>query len=268
MNSVKLSAIFFALIGLCLISARLQAGNPPPIISIIIDDLGYSRSQAEQVLQLPLAVTLSILPFTPYSQKISQWAGDQGREYLLHLPMQGRTQYNTDPGMLSISMSDDEFVDSLKTNLQALSGYSGINNHKGSELTADPAKMQLLLKILSAKGSIFIVDSKTTATSKISAFARQFRVPFSVRNIFLDVDKSELAIKKQFDRLLNIARKRGSAIAIGHPYPSTLAVLGSLLADNEGTEFELVTVRRLIERQHQTPPTVTSSLQILSPISN
>ncbi len=270
MKIAAFSAISIALIGQCLFSAGLQADSPQPVISIIIDDLGYNRSEAESVLQLPLAVTLSILPFTPYSREISQRAGDQGREYMLHLPMQGHEQENSDPGMLTRSMSDDEFVQSLRANLQALSGYSGINNHKGSELTADRGKMNLLFNILSADKSIFFVDSKTTATSKIAPIASQLRLPFASRNIFLDVDKSELAIKNQIDRLLDIAREYGSAIAIGHPYPSTLAVLDRFFAGGEYADFELVPVRQLIERRNRRREliTVTNSHQKISPISN
>lgn len=268
MNCAKSPAAIVALIGLCLFNSALQADKPPPLISIIIDDLGYNRALAEQALQLPLAVTLSILPFAPYSQEISARARQQGREYMLHLPMQGRELHNSDPGMLTLVMSNDEFADSLKANLQALSGYAGINNHKGSKLTADPDKMNLLLKILSAKRSIFFVDSKTTTMSKIPPIARQFDLPFASRNVFLDVDQSVAAIKIQIDRLLEIARKNGSAIAIGHPYPNTLTVLKNFLADTRGAHFELVSVGQLIERRSRALTTVSRSRWDFSPVSN
>ena len=50
-------------------------------------------------------------------------------------------------------------------------------------------------------------------------------VPAAERQVFLDGDPSAAAIHTQFQRLLNLARTKGSAIAIGHPHPETLAAL-------------------------------------------
>ena len=45
-----------------------------------------------------------------------------------------------------------------------------------------------------------------------------------------------------------IARERGSAVAIGHPYPETLEVLEETLPALAGEGIELVPLSRLIGR--------------------
>ena len=64
--------------------------------------------------------------------------------------------------------------------------------------------------------------------------------------VFLDPDKSAETLQREFERLISLARKRGSAIAIGHPYEATLDMLETelpLLADKG---IELVPVSELI----------------------
>ena len=65
------------------------------------------------------------------------------------------------------------------------------------------------------------------------------------RDIFLDNELSENALKIQMERLLSLARQKGWAIGIGHPHQETL----ELLKRYESTlahEAEVVPVSRLV----------------------
>ncbi|MEM7207757.1 MAG: divergent polysaccharide deacetylase family protein [Pseudomonadota bacterium] len=238
-----------ALLCLCVSANALDVSRP--VISIIIDDIGYSRSLGEQALALPHGVTLAILPFAPYSKHFSEKAQNQGREFMLHIPMKGHENENLDPGILTSDMSEAEFIAAIESNLDALDGYAGINNHKGSELTADEEKMRLFLQQVAKRERLFVIDSKTTRQSYLSRFASTFGVPYASRNVFLDVDRSPDAIKEQFSLLLAKAKQKGYAIAIGHPHPETLATLSELLQDDLREEFLLLPVQQQLElRQH------------------
>lgn len=250
MTVIKTGAVRFLLVLLCALATGAQADKQKPLISIIIDDLGHNRSQAEYALQLPHDVTLSILPHAPYSQEMSQRAAKQGREYMLHLPMEGRSLSSLELGALTVAMDENAFLASLKTSLGAFSGYAGVNNHQGSVLTANTDKMHLLLQTLAQQKSIFLVDSKTTAASQLPKLASHYPLPFASRNVFLDVDRSTAAIEKQLDELLSIAERIGSAIAIGHPYPTTLAVLDRFLINHQQAQYQLVPVSQLIAWRH------------------
>ena len=50
-------------------------------------------------------------------------------------------------------------------------------------------------------------------------------MPSVSRRVFLDDVQTDEAVSKQFAELVRRAREEGSAVAIGHPYPVTLAVL-------------------------------------------
>jgi polysaccharide deacetylase 2 family uncharacterized protein YibQ len=81
--------------------------------------------------------------------------------------------------------------------------------------------------------------------------AEENGVPGIRRNVFLDnsLDKKDIAF--QFDRLVALAREQGTALAIGHPYPQTLAVLEQRLPRLAQQGVRLVTVRELIEQQQE-----------------
>ena len=66
------------------------------------------------------------------------------------------------------------------------------------------------------------------------------------RDVFLDPDPSPEAIEREFERLKSLARKRGRALAIGHPYPTTLDVLERELPKLADEGFELVRVSELL----------------------
>ena len=69
----------------------------------------------------------------------------------------------------------------------------------------------------------------TVGDSIGSSVAAELGVPHLVRDVFLDNDPSAAAIEAQLAELERIARERGYAIGIGHPYPSTLEVLNRWL---------------------------------------
>ena len=59
-----------------------------PVISIIIDDLGYRGTDDLNALRLPGPVTYAIMPYAPNSLKISELASETGNDVILHLPME------------------------------------------------------------------------------------------------------------------------------------------------------------------------------------
>ena len=74
------------------------------------------------------------------------------------------------------------------------------------------------------KGMYFI-DSKTTGTSIAGSLAKEMSIKTASRNVFLDDEPNERAIRLQLDQLTQIAEHRGLAVAIGHMYPATVRVL-------------------------------------------
>lgn len=67
--------------------------------------------------------------------------------------------------------------------------------------------------------------------------------------MFLDDDPDPRAIAVQFDRLKNLARVHGGAVAIGHPRAGTLGFLERALPRLANEGIELVPVRAIIRGQ-------------------
>ncbi|MDH4072941.1 MAG: divergent polysaccharide deacetylase family protein, partial [Gammaproteobacteria bacterium] len=63
----------------------------------------------------------------------------------------------------------------------------------------------------------------------------------------LDPDRDPSTVRREFERLKSVARRRGYAVGIGHPYTETLDFLAVALPLLEADGIDLVPVGRLIE---------------------
>ncbi len=194
---------------------------------IIIDDIGYNRILSERAARLPGAFTLSVLPFTPHGLATALLAHDQGKELMLHAPMSNINNLPLGPGGLYSRTNKDLFITTLRQDLNNLPFIKGVNNHMGSRLTQEIEPMNWVMEELQARG-VYFVDSRTSAQTKAFEVAHEYHVPCLKRDVFLDDVQDTKAITQQLSRAIKIARQQGSAIAIGHPYPTTLAVLENI----------------------------------------
>ena len=215
-------------------------------LAIILDDLGNDRAVAETIFALGYPITLSILPNHPHSVEIAEEARRRGYQVMLHLPMQSVGNEKPEPAELRRGMSASD-VNALVTQLiVGLPGVSGVNNHQGSQSTADAALMDELMPVL-REHRLFYVDSRTTAATVAYDTAHRFGVRSGFRNVpFLD-DVAEVApIRKQLNIALRGARDKGGAIAIGHPHPATLQALREFLPQARAQTIELVYASELV----------------------
>lgn len=197
-----------------------------PRIAIIIDDVGYDREMAQCLIGIDRALTLSVLPHSPFSKEIAAAATGAGMEIMLHLPMEPVEYPHVDPGpgVLLADMSPDILLRQLEENIADVPSIIGVNNHMGSRLTAESIQLYQIFSVLKKRG-LFFVDSRTTEKSLCRPSAGKLRVPFAERDVFLDNSLSAADIARQLDLLVVIAGRRGTAIGIGHPHPETCRVL-------------------------------------------
>jgi polysaccharide deacetylase 2 family uncharacterized protein YibQ len=231
------------LFGLILVPALVQA---QPRIAIIIDDIGYHRLRGEAVARLPGAITYAVIPQTPHGPALARLAHDNGKEVILHMPMATDGFMALDPGGLSQDMPVDKFVATIDEAIQRIPQATGMNNHMGGKLTADEDAMNQLMDRLGRHG-LFFVDSRTTPKSVARKKARQHGLAHAGRDIFLDNQRDLAAINTQFNRAISIARRRGHAIVIGHPYPETIEYLENILPLLDVAGIRLVPVSRLLD---------------------
>lgn len=232
-------------------SAQTSADVAPVHLGIIIDDLGNGLREGKRAIALPAPVACAILPHTPHAIRLARDAHRAGKEVLLHLPMESLTDEAPGPGVLDSSMPAREFLYTLAFDLTTVPHAVGVNNHMGSRLTQDPASMQLLMQALRNRGDLFFVDSRTSPRSVAARLASENGVPVIVRNVFLDNEPGTEAIRAQLEATLAIARREGTALAIGHPHPRTLSVLEEWLPTLAGQNVKLVPLTELLRLQQE-----------------
>lgn len=217
------------------------------VISIIIDDLGSDNERHEQIVMLPAPITCSFLPLNEATRRLANLAHQQNKEILLHLPMESLANNPMGPGGLSLNMTRQEFIWEMQKDLASVPHAIGINNHMGSLLTQHPGHMGWLMKEMKRNGNLLFIDSRTTSASVAKAVAVEEGVPSLERNIFLDHDTDIESIRRQFAKTIALAKKNGSALAIGHPRANTIKVLKEMLPKLEAMGVRLVTISELLE---------------------
>ena len=235
----------------CLMAGVAQAAPAgKAYMSIIIDDLGQSSERDSRTLALPGPVTMAIMPDTPHATDFARQAHKAGKTVILHMPMDPATgPYAWHPGTPL-----PELARRLDAALAQVPGAVGINNHMGSRMTAEPEAMAMLMADLQRR-HLFFVDSRTSAATVAAFQAQALGLAQVSRDVFLDNVRTPEAIGSELQLGVELARKQGSAVLIGHPYPQTLEVLERELPRLKRQGIELIGLEQMIaERGNQTMP--------------
>lgn len=210
-----------------------------PKIVIIIDDMGNNSEQGERAVRLPGRLTYAFLPFTPAAASLAETAHQSGKEVMLHAPMSSLDHNRLGPGALVNGMDKQALQSMLRRSIRAIPHVRGVNNHMGSELTQLAQPMSWVMEEL-GRHKLFFVDSRTNSNSVAYQSAKSAKIPTLQRDIFLDHDPSPQAIAAAFQQTLELAQRNGLAVAIGHPYPSTLDYLETALESLDCWQVSLV----------------------------
>jgi hypothetical protein len=213
---------------------------------VVIDDLGLDIKDTKRALDLPPPVTMSFMPYATRLKEQTNTARNKRHELLLHMPMQPLGSKDPGPGALLIGLSSGELRQRFDTALASFAGFDGVDNHMGSKFTADPQAMAVVIDELRQR-HLFFLDSRTSANTIAESMAREQGVPALRRDVFLDNDQSIDAIRRQFEASEHIARRKGYAVAIGHPHPATLAALEVWLPQARAHGFIFVPLMDLVK---------------------
>ena len=217
-----------------------------PRVAIVIDDLGNDTPAVERIASWPYPVCGAVLPALPGSGRAARSLEQSGKQVILHLPMEPRRypQMQPGPGVVLRSQDEEEITRTVEADLDSVPGAAGVSNHMGSAATADPRVMRVVARVLARRG-LFFLDSRTTGATVAREAALKERVPAVSRRVFLDDVATEEAVGRAVDELVLHARAEGFAVALGHPYPATLAVLERELPKMAGRGVRLVKVGEL-----------------------
>lgn len=239
---------------------RINAQPAPPVpagfakLAIVIDDMGLDPSHTHTAMQvLPSPTTFAFLPYGKYSAPLAADAHAAGHEILVHVPMEPLARVGTatpspGPRALRVEQTSATVAANLAQHLAPFRNMAvGANNHMGSRFTQWPDGMRTVLQTLQDNGMLFL-DSVTTAHTATRAAAEGLGLPLLRRNVFLDDQPDPAVVQAQLERAIAMARRNGSAIAIGHPHPSTLTVLAERLPQLAAEHVVLVPLTALISQ--------------------
>lgn len=237
----------YSLFLLLLLSSLVSANNQSVRIAIIIDDIGNNLKLGQRAVDLPGALTLSVLPHTPVAKRLARAGHYAGKQIMLHAPMSNNHQKRLGPGALTETLEKALFIETLNNNIDNIPFAKGVNNHMGSYLTQQKQQMEWVMQTLKER-NLFFIDSLTHSGSVAYKTAKEYQLPTAKRQVFLDNSTDPSDILNAFNRLLSIAKRKGSAIAIGHPYSETLDVLAQQLPTLAEHNIELVHASKLLSQ--------------------
>jgi polysaccharide deacetylase 2 family uncharacterized protein YibQ len=187
------------------------------LAAFVVDDVAYETSSMDRFAALGVPLTFAILPREKHSAELARKANGLHCPVMLHLPMEPKDRADNDPGPsgLYLNMTDAQLQAMFEKDVASVPGLVGINNHMGSAFTENRPKMDLVMGWVKKK-NLYFLDSRTTAGSVACQAAVEAGVPCLANQTFLDNEDDVTSIKKQLDRVMDLAVKKGRTIAIGH----------------------------------------------------
>jgi polysaccharide deacetylase 2 family uncharacterized protein YibQ len=217
-----------------------------PRVALIIDDIGYGKAQTYQFLKMGIPITFSILPHLRNTQLLAHEINHEGHDIMLHQPMEPyNSRLDPGPGALYVGDREKKIGKTITDNISDVPFAIGVNNHMGSRFTECQHEITDALKIIKER-DLFFVDSRTSNSSKAYGTARELHMTTARRNVFLDNSLDETKILQQLLLLSQLARRYGTAIAIGHPHKATARAIGDYIRYHKDPDIKLVHISDIL----------------------
>ena len=204
------------------IKREIKVSSNKPRLSIIIDDVA-TASQVNAIKSLKLPLTMSFLPPSKTRPNTPSLASHENL-YMIHLPMEAKNWNAEEPFTLHTQDSQRLISARVKELKELFPKVKYINNHTGSKFTSNEIAMNRLIYALNANNITF-VDSRTTADTKAPKVLKNFGLQYIGRDVFLDHHMEKSYVLGQIKKAIDVAKRHGTAIAIGHPHKNTLKAL-------------------------------------------
>lgn len=210
-------------------------------LAFIIDDFGYNKEVITAYNKMDIPLTYAVLPYETYSIEAANSGAAAGKDIILHLPMESVGHANAENTTISTSMTDAEIKKIVNKAIESTPHIIGVNNHQGSQATADKRVMTDILKQIHNDG-LYYIDSRTSSASIAYDTAQKLGVPTGENQLFIDNNSDVQEIEAQIQKGADIALKHGSAIIIGHARPHTVEAIRNMIEplQKEGIEFVYV----------------------------
>lgn len=225
-------------------------------IAVVIDDFGNSMKGTAQMLDLPVKITVAVMPFLPSTKQDAEAAFAKGHDVIVHMPMEpvrGNPKW-LGPGAITTALSDDEIRKRVNAAIDEVPHAIGMNNHMGSKATQDERVMKIVLQTCKERG-LFFLDSRTSYRSVVPKVAVAVGLPTLRNNVFLDDVYTHGHVQKQIGEVRKFLQDHESCVVIGHVGPSGMITSGVLKSAIPGLNREATFIP--ISKLLAAPPTPT-----------
>lgn len=191
-------------------------------ITLVIGGTGRSLKLEQPFLDLPVPLAVVVDPQADDAQAVAAAAFERGKTVYIRLP-----ESALDSGAALRKALDDD--------RRAFPGLSGIAVH----FDAVDADVQARALAATLHGTGLAVLDQTGAGPLARAVLSKAGVHVRRRDVTIDNREEGAYVKFMLAQAVQVARGRGSAVVVAHPYPQTLAVLSALVAgrDRDGVNF-------------------------------
>lgn len=249
-------ALMFCLgTGLSRIPAFRGVLAPPQTeVAIVIDDFGGNAKGIREMMELPFPLTFAVMPFEEHSREQAAETVARNFEVIVHMPFEAFHAQASWYGKkyISTSSTNSEISRLIAEAFQIMPMATGMSNHMGSKATADPRIMAAVLEE-TARLNRFFFNSKTAFHSPIAQLTAGLGLPYLERDLFLDQQASSRYIYKQLRDLIDLSRRKGVAIGIGHVGPSGPVLAGILKQELPRYQAQGIRLVRLSELTEARP---------------
>lgn len=202
-----------------------------PRVAVVVSGLGMMPAATEAAIEkLPAGVTLAFSPYGFDLPAAMKAAREAGHEVMLTLPMEGRGFPANDPGPLGLNtlLPVNDNLIRLNTVMTKGIGYTGLIGHDGAAVTANQEIMGPVLETIGRAGLLYVHPA--SGVEMVRAAGPAAVAPPSARvDIKLDERPFRSAIEARLKAVEQLARDRGSAIAVLDPTPLGYTVLSEWL---------------------------------------
>lgn len=246
---IKLLTLILLFFSVTTESHALTVTSPKKVLAIVIDDFGNGMNGTEEMLELPIPLTVAVMPFLPTTEQDAKLAHAKGHEVIVHVPMEPKHGKKSwlGPGAITTDLSDEEIRKRIESAIDNVPYAVGMNHHMGSKVTEDKRIMRIILEVCKER-NLYYLDSKTAENSVIPALAKELSVPYLENDLFLDHIYSEQHIYRQASKVVANLQKHEQIIAIGHVGITGERVVSALKTyiPKYEKEAELVTLSQLL----------------------
>ena len=227
-------------------------GKAPGRIALVLYGFADDPQQAEAAFALPVPFAVALAPGAPASQGLFRAAHREGREIVLHLPLEpiNYPQVSPGPGAVLVTMKPAEITGLTRRYLDQAEPVAAVANDMGSLATQDMTVMTAVYRELKRRHLTFIHLSPV-AGAVCRPLAAQLGVMYDEPDAVLDAEAREpdaRMLDRRWEEVLARAREHDRMIVWLRATPRACAWLPGAAAAKRLQGVDLVPLSSLLAR--------------------